>query len=67
MHCWTENSLFCELGSGSVVKDKPVIIHEKALFMSAVKKKTREKIKLYGQVCAYQQTNLKIQIIFLLL
>lgn len=43
MHCWTENSLFCELESGSVLKDKPVIIHEKALFMSAVKEKLERK------------------------
>lgn len=37
MHCWIENSLFCELESGSVVKDMPVIIHVKALFIPAVK------------------------------
>lgn len=43
MHCWICNSLFCELRSGSVVKDKPVTIHEKALFIPSVKEKLERK------------------------
>ncbi len=27
MHCWIEDSLFCELENGSIVKDKPAIIY----------------------------------------